>query len=159
MLSFIVTEGIITAVYNNKNIKFPSSCTSKRTLILVKYFTRLGWCTINRLIWLIDMTVHLNDKNIMEVKILKQDLTCTSLFNSYKSPTSCLRVSDRKSYLTSNWQCCACYCFVAIVIAYGMVWCAAAPPLVSLAPRHTACQRWLSACYCFTVPGIVVIVT
>ena len=73
VLLLIVTEGIITAItaYNNKNIKFPSGCTSKRTLILVKHFTRLYRCTINRLICLFDMTVHLNDKNIMEVKILK----------------------------------------------------------------------------------------
>ena len=69
----IITVQALTVItaYNNKNIKFPLSCTSKRTLILVKHFTRLGRCTINRLICLFDMTVHLNDKNIMEVKILK----------------------------------------------------------------------------------------
>ena len=70
VLSFIATKGITTAYYN-KNIKFPSSCTSKRILILVKYFTRSARCTINRLICLFDMTVHSNDKNIVEVKYWK----------------------------------------------------------------------------------------
>ena len=41
VLFFIVTEGIITVAHNNKNIKFRSSCKSKRPPHYCKAFYKV----------------------------------------------------------------------------------------------------------------------